>query len=290
MGIFSKKKKEEPKEEIDITDSNFGKEEGNKKNAKSSAKYKVIIKESLGGITRTVREIEAERFIDEDDNVVYLRSLRDKFLEIFPEDQENPLQLTAEELDKKITEIRELLRLDKEMKTKDINPNNLESDLRKFEAQKRSLKYGLDASYVSFDAAGRPEFYYLRKGSTFHPFKWDTDTSTVYTASDNKKKKSVIALRNKESKYASKKFVEITTIVFLIILVIVGIVEIWGAAKMFSSYDASEIAEIKRACIQDTLETTLAIRAAANDVHRITAKIDEGINTNNIIIEGILPK
>lgn len=290
MGWFKKKEDKKVEEPIDIQDSNFGKDEGNTKTTKSSAKYKVIIKESLGKTTRTVRTIEAERFIDEDDNVVYLRSVKDKFLEVFPEDHTDLIQLTSDELTKKIVEIKELLRKPKLIRENEINPANLKADLLKFEAQKRSLLYGKDASYVSWDENGKPEFYYLRKGSTFFPLKWDVDTSTIYTASDNKKKKSVLLLRNKENKYATKKFVEITTIVFLIILVVVGIVEIWGAAKMFSSYDASEIAAIKRACVNDMLETSKAIQVSAENVAKITTSIEGKFNTPDIIIEGIAPK
>lgn len=290
MKWFKKKEEKKVEEPIDIQDSNFGKENTGTKTTKSSAKYKVIIKESLGKTTRTVRTIEAERFIDEDDNVVYLRSVKDKFFEVFPEDHKDIIQLTDEELSKKIVEIKDLLRKPKLMREKEINPHNLKSDLLKFQAQKRSLEYGDDASYVSWDEQGRPEFYYLRKGSTFFPMKWDVDTSTIYTASDNKKKKSVLLLRNKENKYATKKFVEITTIVFLIILVVVGIVEIWGAAKMFSSYDDSEIAALKRACVNDMLETSKAIQVSAENVARITTSIEGKFNTPDIIIDGIAPK
>ncbi len=290
MSWFKKKEEKKVEEPIDIQDSNFGREDTSKKTTKSSAKYKVIIKESLGKTTRTVRTIEAERFIDEDDNVVYLRNVKEKFFEVFPEDQKDIIQLTDEELHKKIEEIKALLRKPKVIKDKELNPHNLKGDLLKYQAQKRSLKYGDDASYVSWDEHGKPEFYYLRKGSTFFPMKWDVDTSTIYTASDNKKKKSVLLLRNKENKYATKKFVEITTIVFLIILVVVGIVEIWGAAKMFSSYDESEIAAIKRACLNDMLETSKAIQVTAENVEKISTKIEGKFNTPDIIIDGILPK
>ena len=132
MGWFKKKENKKVEDPIDIQDSNFGKDEGNGKTTKSSAKYKVIIKESLGKTTRTVRTIEAERFIDEDDNVVYLRSVKDKFFEVFPEDHTDLIQLTNEELSQKIKEIKELLRKPKLIREKEINPHNLTSDLLKF--------------------------------------------------------------------------------------------------------------------------------------------------------------
>lgn len=294
MGLFNRKKEEEMG--LDIGESTFGrvtnddKSKNESKTTKSSAKYSVVIKESLGSITRTVKVISAERFIDEDDHVVYLRNTKAKFLEVFPEDHTDLIKLTEEELTLKVTEIRALLRNTKKMKEKDINPHNLEFDLMKYEAKKRSLKYGQDDSYVSFDTNGRPEFFYLRKGSTFFPFKWDTDTSTIYTASDNKKKKSILAIRNKENKYRPKKLIELGTVIFLIVNICLAAVLIWGFNKQFKSYDESEIAAIKRACVDQEIEAVLAIKNAAQNVEAITKKIEGGITSPNIIIDGILPR
>lgn len=295
MGLFKKKEKVE-EIGLDIGSTAFGREslseEDGKsdKKTKSSAKYSVVIKESLGSITRTVKTIEAERFIDQDDHVVYLRNVKENFLEIFPEDHVDMIQLTDKELEQKMTEIKELLRQTKKMKEKDINPHNLEFDLMKYGAKRRSLKYGKEDSYVSFDSKGRPEFFYLRKGSTFFPFKWDTDTSTIYTASDNKKKKSILSIRNKEDKYKPKRLIELGTVIFLIINIVLAAVLIWGFNKQFKTYDESEIAAIKRACVDQEIATVRAIKEAAESVERITAKIDGGISSPNIIIDGLLPR
>lgn len=291
---FKKDKVEE--QGLDIGESTFGrvdpeaKEDSKSKQVKSSAKYSVVIKESLGSITRTVKTIEAERFIDEDDHVVYLRSTKDNFLEVFPEDHVDFINLDDATLVRKMEEIKELLKNPKRMKEKDINPHNLEFDLMKYGAKRRSLKYGREDSYVSFDSKGKPEFYYLRKGSTFFPFKWDTDTSTIYTASDNKKKKSILAIRNKESKYRPKKLIEVGTVVFLIINIVLAAVLIWGFNKQFKTYDESEIAAIKRACVDQEIQSAQAIRAAAQSVQAITKEIEGGISKPNIILDGLLPK
>ncbi len=256
----------------------------------STPKYKIVVLESLGKQTREVRRFSAERFIDETDNVVYLRHEKFKFFEIFPEDEPKKIDLSTEEIDKKLEEIQRLLKSPKTMKEKGLNPKNLEYDQMKFGAWKRALTYGTDASYISFDQQSSPTFYFLRKGSTFYPFKWDTDTSTVYAASDNKKKKSTIALRNKENKYKTKKFVETSTLIFLLIVIVVGLVEIWGAAKLFKSYDESEIAAIKRACVEDVVVASEKMEQSANAISRITAKIESQINKPDIVIEGIVPK
>ena len=256
----------------------------------STPKYKIVLLESLGKQTREVRRFDAQRFIDETDNVVYLRNEKLKFFEIFPEDEPQKIDLTTEEIDRKLEEIQKLLKSPKVLKEKGLNPKNLEYDQMKFGAQKRALSYGTDASYISFDQFSAPTFYFLRKGSTFYPFKWDTDTSTVYAASDNKKKKSTIALRNKEHKYKTKKFVETSTLIFLLIVLVVGLVEIWGATKMFKSYDDSEIAAIKRACVEDVVIASEAIEKSAKSVSSITDKIAAQINKPDVVIAGITPK
>lgn len=256
----------------------------------ATPKYKIVVLESLGKQTREVRRFNAERFIDETDNVVYLRNEKLKFFEIFPEDEPQKIDLSIDEIDKKLEEIQDYLKSPKKMKDKGLNPKNLEYDQMKFGAQKRALSYGTDASYISFDQQSSPTFYFLRKGSTFYPFKWDTDTSTVYAASDNKKKKSTIALRNKENKYKTKKFVETSTLIFLLIVIVVGLVEIWGAAKLFKSYDESEIAAIKRACVEDVVVASEKMEQSANAISRITDKIENQINKPDVVIEGIAPK
>ena len=274
---FAKKKKLKNDDEGDTSKS-------------ATPKYKIVLLEGLGKQARIVRKFEAERFIDEDDHVVYLRNVKLKFFEIFPEDERSAIDLTIPEIDKKLQEIQKLLKSKKLMDEKKLNPKNLEYDQMRYSAQKRALSYGSDASYILFDESSAPTFYYLRKGSTFYPTKWDLDTSTVYAASDNKKKKSTIALRNKENKYKTKRFVETATLILLLIVVVIAAVEVWGAAKMFGSYDDSEIAKIKRACVEDVIAASDKLEQSANSIAKITDKIEAQITKPDVVIAGIAPK
>lgn len=257
----------------------------------ASPKYKVVLRERLSkGAIRTITDIEAERWIDKEDRVVYLRNVKAEFFEIMPSDENNLVRLSDEELDKKIEEINRLIKSPKERIKKKINIRNLEVDLMKWSAQKRSHQYSANSSYISLASDGMPEIYYLRDGSTFFPFKWDPDTSTVYTASDNKKKKATISLKNKEDKYRTKKFIETSTLILLLLVTVVAFIEVWGAYKMFNSYDDSEIAAAKRACLVNTIEASQAIENSAKNVQTITDKIAAKITQPDVVIAGIQPR
>ncbi len=181
MAFWNKKKKEDEK----------------KTDKASKAEYKIVIKEKFGNATSTLRTIKAERYIDAEDYVVYLRNEQEKFMELFPQDENDLEQLDKTTIKAQLTKARTELKKEKLNDTEGINDSNLEFTIMKCEAKLRAMNFGKDDPYITIDEVGVKVFYFLREGSTFHPFKWDTDTRTIYTASDNKKKKAGIARKNK---------------------------------------------------------------------------------------------
>lgn len=282
MAWFKKKNKKEDKDE---------------KSQVNKAEYKVIIVEKLGGTVRLIRELDASRFRDDEDHVIYLKNDKEKFLEIFPQQINDFKNYTEEEVDKLIKKYQGILEKERNSDSEDINDKDIEFQLLKLNAKKRSFKFTDNASYLSFSTNGRPTFYFLREGSTFHPLKWDVDTKTVFTPSDNRKKSASLSLRNKQTKYNTKKMLDGTSI----ILIIVALVMAAGGGyfifkstqsynEAFNSYDESEIAAATRACLVSAGELNQQIAETALNVQNIAENVDEDLNKPQTIIDGVLPQ
>ena len=56
-----------------------------KKQETNKAEYKVVLVEKLGGTVRVIKSFYAQRYIDLEDHVVYLKNDKLKFMEIFPQ-------------------------------------------------------------------------------------------------------------------------------------------------------------------------------------------------------------
>ncbi len=273
MGFFSKNKDENDKAEV------------------KNASYEIVLKEKLGSTTRNVRKpFMAERWIDEDDHVVYLRNVKLNFFEIFPDDMQDFTSYTEDEVDKRLTVVKKQLKNEREQDNPEINDRNLEFEILKLQAKRRSFKFSKNSAYLTFGTNGQPQFYFMRQGSTVHPFKWDVDTSTVYTPSDNKKKKAAISLRNKQNKYRKEQFVQVSTIILLIVAVALIGINLWGSYKLWSAYDDSEIAAIKRACMDDLLVASNQIEQSAANVNAITKLIKQDLNKPQTVISGVQPR
>ncbi len=231
--IFGKKKK---KETLDTKDDT--KKEGIKKEM-----YRVVLKEKLGDTTRTIKTLDAKRFIDVDNHVVLLTNDKLKFMEIFPEEMKDFNDYQKKKIDAKLIELKKVMQDELDDDT-ELNEKDVEFEIMKLEAIKRGFQYE-KGSYITFAEDGQPEFTFLREGSSFHPFRWDADTKTIYTPSDNKKKSAILSLRNKETKYGPKNIVETITIILLICGLILTIGNLWGGYKIYQSYDDSKIANLE---------------------------------------------
>jgi hypothetical protein len=236
MGLFNKNKKK------DTTEN---------ENSGIKKEYKVILKEKLTkGTTRTIRTFEAGRWKDPVDGVVYLKSIENQkqkinFLEIFPADVKDFVKYSKEELQKKIKDSQEKYRAELVKDDPNINQKNFEFEIMKYEAQLRALEYNSDSSYFSFSEDAQPEIIYLRESDFFTPFKWDTETKTIYQPSEAKKKSVVSTLRNKENKYKRNDQVTAVAMILLIIGAVMTLGNTFLGLKLWSQYDESKIAELE---------------------------------------------
>lgn len=285
MGLFRKKKQKEDEEGI----------YENKQVTK--AEYKIVLLEKLGGTVRVIKSFDAHRWIDLNDHVVYLRNSKLNFMEIFPQQINDFKNYTETEVNNLIEKYTNILQSERKHDTEDINEKDIEFELLKLKAKKRSFNFHPNASYLSFDTDSRATFYFLREGSTFFPFKWDTDTKTIFVPSDNRKKSASIALRNKETKYNTKKLLDGISI----ILLVVGFIMLASGGYLmykgnnfykdaFTTYDESEIAKAKRACLEDAGTISRVVTKNAEDMNRIIETYEERLNNPKSSIQGIIPE
>tara|TARA_R100001591_G_scaffold118532_2_gene141952 strand:- start:280 stop:1125 length:846 start_codon:yes stop_codon:yes gene_type:complete len=281
MGFFSKKDKNNQKEE---------------KNEVAKAEYRVVIVEKLGGTVREIKELDASRFRDDEDHVVYLKNDKQKFLEIFPQQINDFKNYTEAEVDKLITKYQDLLERERDSDT-DINDKDIEVELLKLKAKKRSFNFSQNASYLSFSKNGRPTFYFLREGSTFHPVKWDVDTKTIFTPSDNRKKSASLALRNKQNKYNTQSLLNGASIILIIVAFLMAAAGGYFMFKSqqayddaFASYDESEIAQATRACLESASKLNQEIVTTAETVSGIAESVEEDLNKPQTVIQGVIPE
>lgn len=271
--------------------------EQTEKNEVNKAEYKIVILEKLGGTVREIKELNCERFRDDEDHVVYLRNTKDKFLEIFPQQINDFKNYTESEVDKLINKYQTILEKERSRDSQDVNDKDIEFELLKLKAKKRSFKFGQNASYLSFSSNGRPTFYFLREGSTFHPVKWDVDTKTIFTPSDNRKKSASLALRNKQNKYNTQALISGAGI----LLIIVGLVMAAGGGYFmfkakgaydtaFTQYEQSEIAQATRLCLESAGALNTEIAKTAENVADITESVSDNLNRPQTVIEGVIPE
>jgi len=278
------------------------KKEEDTANAGIKKEYKVILKEKITrGTTRTIRTFDAGRWKDPKDGVVYLKGIENQkhpinFLEIFPDDMKNFVKFKKESiLDDQILKVTEQLEAEQELDDPEVNQKNFEYELMKLEAQKRAFKYNNEAAYFTFGEDSRVEIYYLRDGSDFRPFKWDTDTATIYQPSEAKKKSVVTTLRNKEAKYKTNDKVTATAIILLIVGVVLTLGNVFAGLKVWSMYDESKIAELELSALQ-TLDVCSGVVAKTNQEVQKTAitlnTLAQTLNekTTQPVIAGILPQ
>jgi len=280
MALF--KKKETKKEE---------------KSEVSKAEYRVLIVEKLGGTVREIKQLDASRFRDDEDHVIYLKNDKEKFLEIFPQQINDFKNYTEPEIDKLILKNQKIIENERDRDSEDVNDKDIEFELLKLKAKKRSFKFNPDASYLSFATNGRPTFIFLREGSTFHPLKWDVETKTIFTPSDNRKKSASLSLRNKQNKYNTKKMLDGASIILIIVALIMAagggyfmFKSQQGYDTAFNSYDESEIAAATRACLESAGQFNQQIAETAQNVKDITVSVEDDLNKPQTIIEGVLPQ
>lgn len=273
------------------------KEEEENKSEASKAEYKVVLVEKLGGTVREIRTLFAERFRDDEDHVVYLRNNKSNFIEIFPQQINDFKNYTETEVHRLIDKNTKILQDERNADTENVNDKDIEYELLKLQAKRRSFKFDPNASYLSFDDKGRPTFYFLREGSTFYPFKWDTDTKTIFVPSDNRKKSANLALRNKETKYDGKKLIEGATILLLAIgfIMLASGGYFWYKTSQvntqaFEAYDQSNIADAQRRSLEVANQCAQVANQVANAALGIVNDVEADLNKNQTIIQGIVPE
>lgn len=265
-------------------------EEAKKKNI-NKARYKIIVKDKLGSTTRTIKIFYADRWIDESDYVVYLRNTKLNFLEIFPQKINDFVNYTEETIDTKLDNLRESLMNELKEDTEELNEEDIKYEIQKLEAKKRSFKFSDNASYISLSEINQPEIYYLREGSTFFPYKWDSDTRTIYTPSDNKKKNAAICLRNKELKYSKhQKTLQGAMIGILILNVIVLFGGGFTWYKAFTAYDDSNIAELQRSAEETTIRCSEVITEHADKFSNLLDKMGKQVVIDQTVVQGGIPQ
>jgi len=273
--------------------------EEKEKNEVNKAEYKIVLVEKLGGTVRVIKSFFASRWKDEEDHVVYLKN-GDKsvaFMEIFPQQINDFKNYGENEVDKLIDKYSTILERERDRDTEELNDKDVEYELLKLKAKKRSFKFDSNASYLSFDENARPTFYFLREGSTFFPLKWDTNTKNIFVPSDNRKKSASISLRNKENKYNTKKLLDGVSIVLLVVgfLMCSGGGYFLFKAKQandtsFNAYDSSQIAAAQRACLEQINSIAGNVAQSAQDVEKITNNLEEQLNKPQTVITGVTPE
>jgi hypothetical protein len=285
---FKKKKKEH-------TEGNTSEEN----NELSKTEYKIVLFEKLGGTVREIKTLYAQRWVDDEDKVVYLRNASKnlQFLEIFPQQIQDFKNYDEKEVKELIDTIQKQLKRERKNDSNEVNDKDLEFDLLKLRAKERSFKFGNKTSYLSFDEKGRATFHFLREGSTFFPFKWDTDTNTIFIPSDNRKKSASLALRNKENKYNTKKILSGIQILLLLIQLGALMATGWGYLKVIDKgnqinldYDASNIAAAKRACLEEIGQTAADVERVASSVDKIVNSVSADLNKPQTVINGVIPE
>ncbi len=255
--------------------------------------YLITIKEKLGSNTKTIKRFSAVRYLDSEDYVVYLYNKKLSFLELFPQQEKDFTNFDEKDIKSKLSKLKIKLKKELDKDTEDVNDHDLTFDIMKLEAKLRHIEYDNDnSSYITFEEDGTPEFIFAREGSTFHPFKWDADTKTIYTPSDNKKKSASMLLRNKEFKYT--KFKDIIEGVTIFLLVISGVFAMGGGYmyyKAYNMYDTSNIAESARAslntanaCGAIVLETAIESKRLVAETKSIMEQFSGKINIQENII------
>jgi len=272
------------------------KDKTNKKKQKNVPEFKVILWEDVGHSVRQIRDpFDAIRYVDED-KTPFIQNEELNFMELYPQDIHHIQQLTEKELKTKLVKLETQLKQIRnkkieEYKEEEPNTKDIEFQIKKLKARIRGLQFEKGASYVCFDNNGRVTFNFLRKGNQFFPFKWDTETDTIHTASEPVVKKAGILLRNKETKYMPKKLIETSTMILLAIVIIGTLANLFLGGWLWSKYDDSNLGtldreklELNQICSELTLQN-------AKQTLQIQEQIEE--NADNSIttkIQGLIPE
>jgi len=267
-----------------------------KKAVKSVPDYKVVLWEDVGHSVRQIREpFDAARLVD-DDKTPFIYNEELNFMELYPQDIKHIDTLTDKVIKAKIDKIEKELQKIRAKNIEDYqdeepNTKDLEFQLIKLNARLRGLKYSKGASYVCFDSTGRVTFNFLRKGNQFFPFKWDTETDTIHTASEPVVKKAGILLRNKETKYLPKKLIETSTMILLAIVIIGTLANLFLGGWLWSKYDDSNIGELDRQKLElNQICSELVVKNAEMVINMQTDLKESLKPTDQAQINGLIPK
>lgn len=242
--------------------------------------YRVIVKTKIGSTSKTVADFKAYRYLDEDENIDYLRNDQEKFLEVFPQDERLKTNLNIKEIEKKIKDLKEALKQEETIDNPNLNHKNMEFDLMKYEAILRSLTYGSDNVYSSISHDGLEEFIFLRIGTERIPLKWDLKTGTIYTADDNKKKSATLVLRNKKNKYSLNNKITATALILLFFGILLLVPNLWLLYKQWQGYDESKIADLETKNLQTLNYCGQVLRQSTEDLAETTKLVKSFVDEN----------
>jgi len=249
----------------------------------SSAIYTVHVYERYSGnMPRWIRTFSAERYVDEEDKIPYLYNQTQNFLEVFPDQVNDFMNMTEEEVDKELKQYRDERKKQENKEVPDVNFKDLDYRIMRLEAKKRTFKFSKNSTFSSLGRNNIPEFTFVREGSSFFPTKWDLDTRTIYTPSDAKKKTATLSLRNKESKYPSNdsKVKTITWVLFFGVMVLF-VANLFVGWKNVQTYTDSEINQLKTEQIRILNEQTRSITETANSANNIFDNIEGRLNLSS---------
>jgi hypothetical protein len=265
-----------------------------KENKTSKQDFKIVLWDDAGFSPVEIKTFYASRFVDED-KVPFIFSETEKFMELYPQDIRDNVKLDSKSIEIKINEIEKKL---EKIRNKDIedysedepNTKDLEFQLNKYLAKRRALQFDPKASYVSFDSTGQRTFNFLRRGNTFYPLKWDTDTNYIHTAAEPVVKKAGILLRNKETKYMPKKIIETSTLILLVLVIIGTIANLFFSGWLWKKWDSSSLAELEREKLELANICSELVIENARTVREIYIEVNKKINgTTTNTISGIQP-
>jgi len=261
LGIIKSKKKKE--------------EEEQKAKRINKAQYKVHIYEKYtNNMPRHIKSFVCDRYVDEDDNVPYLKNDTENFYEIFPNDENVVIKESKQELEKQLQKKEEQYKKESDKEIPNVNFADLRDDIKKIRKKLRTFDYSKDAGYPSLGDNNMPEFIFIREGSSFFPTKWDLETQTIIVPSDSKKKQSLFSLRNKEQKYPTgADKIKATTWVFFVASIIFVMFNLWIGWKNVDTYSENRINQIMEDQVKYVNDITKDVKGEADQLNQLTDQI-----------------
>lgn len=253
--------------------------------------YNIIIKEDLGDSLRRVTTFKAERWVDKENFLVYLRNEKRNFLELLPKREKEILDLDKKDLESRVKKIREKLKeVEKGVNPDKINKNNIKFDLMRYEAQLRAIEWG-KCAFLEFGENGEKELTFIRDGTNMFPVGYDATRKLYGVPDDIRKKPLYFLMRNKENKYSKhQKLISGATFGVIAIACIMFIISCFMLFKAYDLYSSHEVNEAKLQSLSVANACSNIALNNANAVNDIYKTIKNELNKSQTVITGIQPQ